>query len=92
VEEEGVVTFPDGYEVRNFPDNVTFERGSISLSMAYELVPADANGGAPAVKYTRVMGLDDFQISPEDYQSLKEAVRLAGRSVKGEVILMKKEG
>jgi len=90
VEEEGVVTLPPDYEVRNFPDGVEFDEGAISLLMRYEMATGDA--GAPAVKYEKVFGLDDFQVSPEDYQSLKEAVRMAGRSSKGEIILMKKEG
>ncbi|MFH1502858.1 MAG: DUF3857 domain-containing protein [Candidatus Eisenbacteria bacterium] len=92
VEEEGFVEIPDGYAVQNFPDDVDFEQGSISLSMKYEFVPPEENEGTAAVRYRRTMGLDAFQISPEDYLALKEAVRLAGRSVKGEVILMREEG
>ncbi len=92
VEEEGFVEIPEGYTVHNFPDDVDFEQGAISLAMKYEFVPASENGGKAAVRYTRTMGLDDFQISPDDYIALKEAVRLAGRSIKGEVILMKEEG
>lgn len=92
VEEEGVVEMPEGYAVQNFPDDVDFEQGAISLVMKYDFIPAVENGGKAAVRYTRTMGIDDFQISPDDYIALKEAVRLAGRSVKGEVILMKEEG
>lgn len=92
VEEKGIVEIPAGYKVRNFPDDVEFQQGSIGLSMKYEFLPAAENGGKAAVQYTRVMSLDDPQISPEDYLALKEAVRLAGRSVKGEVILMREEG
>jgi hypothetical protein len=92
VEEEGLVTIPDGYVVRNFPDDVSFEQGAISLYMKYEFVPPEDNGGRPSVRYRRTMGIDSFEISPEDYLALKEAVRLADRSVKGEVILMREEG
>ncbi len=92
VEEEGTVDIPKGFKVRNFPDDVRFQQGSIGLSMEYEFLPAAENGGAAAVRYNRVMALDSFQISPVDYIALKEAVRLAGRSVKGEVILMREEG
>jgi hypothetical protein len=92
VEEQGTVTIPAGFKVRNFPDDVDFEQGSIGLKMQYEFLSAAENGGATAVRYTRVMGLDSFQISPKDYLALKEAVRLAGRSGKGEVILMREEG
>ncbi len=92
VEEEGTVDIPAGFKVRNFPDDVEFQRGSIGLSMKYSFLPASENEGAPAVRYDRTMAIDSFQISPSDYLALKEAVRLAGRSVKGEVILMKEEG
>ncbi len=92
VEEEGIVDIPAGFKVRNFPDDVEFQQGSIGLKMEYSFLPASENDGAPAVRYDRTMALDSFQISPADYQALKEAVRLAGRSVKGEVILMKEEG
>lgn len=92
VEEEGVVEIPDGYVIQNFPDEVDFGRGVISLAMKYDYVPAGDGGERSAVRYRRTMGIDSFEISPEDYLALKEAVRLAGRSVKGEVILMREEG
>ncbi|MBD3348435.1 MAG: DUF3857 domain-containing protein [Candidatus Eisenbacteria bacterium] len=91
VQEEGIVYFPAGYEVRNFPDDVEFEEGIVSLVMRYDMAPS-GEAEKPAVTYERMFGLDYFQVYPEDYQSLKEAVRLAGRSSRGEVILMKKEG
>jgi hypothetical protein len=92
VEETSEVEIPGGYIVENLPDAVDFEQGSISLKMTYEYVPADENGGTGLVRYTRVFGLDSFQISQEDYLGLKEAVKLAGRSEKGEVILKREEG
>lgn len=92
VEEDGVVEIPDGYAVQNFPDDVSFEQGTISLSMRYDRVPAPGNEQRAAVRYRMTMGLDSFQISPEDYLALKEAVRLASRSAKGEVILKREEG
>ena len=92
VEEEGIVEIPDGYSVQNFPDDVDFEQGVISLAMKYDHVPADEEGESGAVRYRRTMGIDAFQISPEDYLALKEAVRLASRSARGEVILKREEG
>jgi transglutaminase-like putative cysteine protease len=91
VEEVSEVELPDGYVVENLPDAVDFEEGTISLTMDYEYVPAE-NGGRDLVRYRRTFGLDSFQISPDDYLNLKEAVRLAGRSEKGEVILKREEG
>ena len=92
VAEEAVVEIPEGYVVQSLPDEVRFEQGAISLAMKYEYIPAGENGERPAVRYTRTTGLDSFQIVPEDYLALKEAVRLASRSVRGEVILRREEG
>ncbi len=90
--EESVVSLPDGFVVENLPDNVSFSEGVISLTIDYEFVPADENGGDAIIRYRREFGIDHFQISPEDYLSLKEAMRLAGRSTRGEVILKREEG
>lgn len=92
VMEEAEVTLPAGYVAESLPDEVDFNRGPIGLSMDYEFVQAEENDGQPAVRYRRVLGIDSFQISTRDYMSLKEAVRLASRSAKGEVILKREEG
>ena len=59
--------------------------------MTYEYVPSESGGGG-LIRYNRRFGIDSFEISPADYLNLKEAVRLAGRSEKGEVILKREEG
>ncbi len=92
VEETADVALPTGYAVENLPDEVAFQEGAIGLTMDYEFVPAEANGGQAVVKYAKVLGIDSFQVSPEDYMHLKEAGRLASRSAKGEVILRREEG
>ncbi|MFH1866243.1 MAG: DUF3857 and transglutaminase domain-containing protein [Candidatus Eisenbacteria bacterium] len=91
VDEKSEVVLPDGFSVENLPDAVEFEAGAISLRMTYEYVPRDAGGGG-VIRYNRQFGIDAFEISPEDYLNLKEAVRLAARSEKGEVILKREEG
>ncbi|MFH1688704.1 MAG: DUF3857 domain-containing protein [Candidatus Eisenbacteria bacterium] len=91
VDEKAEVVLPDGFSVENLPDAVDFEAGAISLSMTYEYVPRDAGGGG-VIRYNRRFGIDAFEISPEDYLNLKEAVRLAASSEKGEVILKREEG
>jgi hypothetical protein len=53
-------------------------------------VPGKTGGGV--IRYKRKFGIDSFEISPADYLNLKEAVRLAARSEKGEVILKREEG
>ena len=90
VDERAEVELPDGFTVENLPDAVDYEAGAISLSMTYEYVPGDTGGGV--VRYNRRFGIDAFEISPEDYLNLKEAVKLAARSEKGEVILKREEG
>jgi hypothetical protein len=92
VMEEAEVTLPPGYAVENLPDEVSYDHGAIGLTMDYEFVPAESEGGRAVVKYNRVLGIESFQISPEDYSRLKEAVRLASRSSRGEVILKREEG
>jgi hypothetical protein len=89
VDETSELELPPGYVVENLPDPVDFERGVISLSMKYEYVPSHGGG---TIRYHRTFGIDSFQISPKDYLNLKEAVRMAGRSEKGEVILKREEG
>ena len=64
----------------------------INLVMEYEYDPGEADGAPATVTYHRVLGIDSHEISPEDYLALKEALRLADRSVKGEVILRREEG
>jgi len=90
VDEKAEVEIPYGFVVENLPDAVDFSAGAISLSMAYEYVPGDAGGGV--IRYNRKFGIDAFEISPEDYLNLKEAVRLAATSENGEVILKREEG
>ena len=92
VDEKAEVVLPDGFVVENLPDAVDFEAGAISLSMTYEYVPPGSNDGNGLIRYNRKFGIDTFEISPEDYLNLKEAVRLAARSEKGEVILKREEG
>lgn len=92
IQEEAVTIIPDGYVLENFPDAVEFSDGNVSLAMNYEFVPAEENDGRAAVRYRRTIGIDSFQVSPEDYIALKEAIRLASRSTKGEVILKREEG
>ena len=92
VDEKAEVVLPDGFVVENLPDAVDFEAGAISLSMTYEYVPPGPNDGNGLIRYNRKFGIDTFEISPEDYLNLKEAVRLAARSKKGEVILKREEG
>ncbi len=90
LEESATVTTPPGYVVEGFPDAVNYEQGAISLSIAYEFVPATA--GAPAVvKYRRTLGIDSHEVSPADYVALKEAMRLGSRSTMGEVILKRED-
>ena len=91
VDERAEVELPEGFTVENLPDAVDFEEGAISLSMTYEYVPGGTGGGG-IIRYNRKFGIDAFEISPEDYLSLKEAVRLAARSEKGEIILKREEG
>ena len=92
VDEKAEVALPDGFVVENLPDAVDFEAGAISLSMTYEYVPPEPDGGGGLIRYNRKFGIDTFEISPADYLNLKEAVRLAARSEKGEVILKREEG
>ena len=92
VDEKAEVTLPGGFVVENLPDAVDFEAGAISLSMTYEYVPPGSAGSGGIIRYNRKFGIDTFEISPEDYLNLKEAVRLAARSEKGEVILKREEG
>lgn len=92
VDEKAEVALPDGFVVENLPDAVDFEAGAISLSMTYEYVPPESDDGRGLIRYNRRFGIDTFEISPEDYMNLKEAVRLAARSEKGEVILKREEG
>ncbi len=92
MEERAEVEVPDGYLVENLPDDVDYKQGVIGLSMKYEYLPAQEGRETAIVRYARDMTIDSFQISPEDYLALKEAVRLAERSAKSEVILRRKEG
>ncbi len=92
LEEEAEVAIPADYELTSLPDDVSFKEGVITLEIDYEFVPPPAEGGQGIVKYRHRFAINSFQVSPGDYLSLKEAVRLAGRSARGEVILMKKEG
>jgi hypothetical protein len=91
VDESSEVSLPPGYVVENLPDAVDFKKGAISLSMTYEYLPRDGGDGG-LIRYNRKFAIESFQISPEDYLNLKEAVKLAGRSEKGEVILKREEG
>jgi hypothetical protein len=92
VEEEAEVTVPADYTIENLPDQVDYHQGTIGLTIDYQYVPTGGSGGRGIVRYSRTLGIDSFQISPEDYLHLKEASRLASRSARGEVILMREEG
>jgi len=90
--ERGRIEIPKGYVVESLPDTVDYHEGPISLSITYGFIPADENGGVPVVTYSKVFGVDAFQISPAEYRSMKEASRLASRSMRGEVVLKREEG
>ena len=92
VDERAEVALPAGFVVENLPDAVDFEAGVISLSMTYEYVPPETGGGGGLIRYNRKFGIDAFEITPADYLNLKQAVRLAAKSEKGEVILKREEG
>jgi len=90
--ERGMIEVPTGYVVESLPDAVAYEEGPISLSITYDFTPAGENGGVPVVSYEKVFGVDAFEISPVEYRSMKEASRLASRSMRGEVVLKREEG
>lgn len=90
--EEAETLLPSGYTVESLPDDVDFQEGPIGLSISYEFVPAAENGGRAAVRYEKELMIDSFQIEPDAYISLKEAVKKAGNSTRGEVILKREEG
>ncbi len=90
--ERGRIEVPTGYVVESLPDVVDYHEGPIILSITYEFIPADENRGVPVVVYSKVFGVDAFQISPTEYHSMKEASRLASRSIRGEVVLKREEG
>jgi hypothetical protein len=92
IQEDAMVAIPDGYEVENLPDDVNLHQGVINLTMHYEFVPPATSDARPVVRYTRTFGIESWEISPKDYLALKEAVRLANRSARGEVILKRREG
>ncbi len=90
--ERGQIEIPTGYVVESLPDVVDYHEGPISLSITYDFIPADENGGVPVVSYAKVFGVDAFEISPVEYRAMKEASRLASRSMRGEVVLKREEG
>ncbi len=90
--ERGSIEVPGGYVVESLPDAVDYEQGPISLSIAYEFVPAVENNGVAVVNYMKVFGVDALEISPVEYRAMKEASRLASRSMRGEVVLKREEG
>ncbi len=92
LEEKGQVVIPEGYTVASLPDNVSYQEGVIGLEIEYTFVPAARNDGEALIKYHRTFGIDSFQVSPKDYLALRDAMKLAGKSTRGEVILKKVEG
>jgi transglutaminase-like putative cysteine protease len=89
--EEAEITIPEGLSIKSMPDPVTFEEGVISLEMDYDFTPPEENDGKGLVSYSKSFGIDSFQISPEQYQHMRRAARMADRSIRGEVILMREE-
>ncbi len=90
--EESEIVIPGGYAVESLPDNVAFKEGTITMTITYEFVPPAESGGSAVVRYRREFGMESFEITPEDYVHLKEAIRLVSRSTRGEVILKREEG
>jgi hypothetical protein len=89
--ESAEIKVPAGLAVKSMPDPVSFEEGIVSLDMDYAFrSPEDGSNGS--ISYTKTFGIDAFQITPEEYRNLREAARMADRSVRGEVILMREEG
>lgn len=91
-QEEAETAIPPGYLVKSLPDEVHFAEGPVALDITYDFVPAGENDGKALVRYRRVLALESFALSPQEYLSLKEALRLASRSTRGEIILMAEEG
>lgn len=89
--EETTIELPEGLTVESMPDPVTYQEGPITLTISYEFAPAEA-GARAHVKYAKTFGVDAFEISPEEYLSMKEAGRLASRAMRGEIVLKREEG
>ncbi len=90
--EKAEITIPDGYALKSMPDPVTFDEDAVTLDMDYDFTRAGENGGKGLVSYSKTFGIHSFQVSPEGYQEMRRAARLADRSIRGEVILVREEG
>ena len=89
--ETASVKLPDGLDIKSMPDPVQFKEGVIALDMNYAFTPPEEGDGHGRVSYTKSFGIDAFQVSPEEYRNMREAARMADRSVRGEIILMREE-
>lgn len=88
------ITFPAGYEIKSVPDDIDMDGNQVSYTMSYQPagVSIEEPEGAVAVEYTKDLKVKSKKISPEEYPNLKKILKIADKSNRGEVILVRKDG
>lgn len=89
--EEETLIYPKGYRVKAFPNEENLAEGDVSYQMAYSSSVLGEPEGKPAVKYNKEIKINSKQLSPEEYQQLKQILKASAKSGRGEVILVKSE-
>ncbi|MCR4439266.1 MAG: DUF3857 domain-containing protein [bacterium] len=84
---EETLVIPNKFRVKALPNEVSVERPAVGYSMRFAETRAEEPEHSAAVQFTSKLALKRKIYSPEEYLQLKEVMKTAQRSTRGEIIL-----
>jgi Domain of Unknown Function with PDB structure (DUF3857)/Transglutaminase-like superfamily len=91
-EEEEILSLPDGYELKAYPEDHSLEFDHSMFRTAYTsyAIP-EPQEGKLKVSYQKKFLLDKTQMTPEEYQEFLKVLQAKDKATRGEIILVREE-
>ncbi len=91
--EEETITLPRGYKIKSVPDAVDKDYGPVAYRMSYTTdIPSDIASSGGQISFRKEFLIKQKQMSPEEYQALKEILKDREKLARGQIIMVKEEG
>ncbi|MBC7187094.1 MAG: DUF3857 and transglutaminase domain-containing protein [Calditrichaeota bacterium] len=84
---EETLVIPNGFRVKALPNEVRVEQPAVGYSMQFAETRVEEPEPTTAVQFTSKLALRRKIYSPEEYLQLKQVMKTAQRSTRGEIIL-----
>ena len=90
--EEEVLTIPEGYELKAFPQDQTENYDHSLYETAYtSYSEPEPQMGKPSLKFQKKFLVDKKQLDPQEYQDFLKVLQAKDKSGRGEIILVKQD-